>query len=538
MPPRTSGSERSQAPTASVSMPPHGSVIRSSAARKWRRTGPRGRGCRARAARAGCGRGRPGGRTPVFGQPTCSSTRLLTAPPPLPARAPARVDDHPDRWSGTCRPSTPARPAGRDGPGRSAAARGEVGEVADDRVASTGQSPLMRAADDATHSCSAAGTTTGATPLSGIRVCSVRISAGQPSRDPDADDRRDPRPGSAWSAGHLHRRQPADPEVLGQAVEVGDDPDERPAPQRRTESSRSTRAGSWSRSRQKRSQSPHGLLPCSAKRCVQVWASSRRAGRRPPTTKRGAGRPRGGRDRAGSRAAVATTGSPTKPEASPPRPRHPPAHRVGAERDEVVGEQRARHPSSSWARPRRGRRAARRNRWSRRRSGAGRPCRDRRRARRAPGPRVECARGRRRHGAAALGRPGEVDPAQELELLRPGQRATRRLVAGAGVGPLQPRRRAPGRRWATQPCTDAAGRVALEGRSPVPQPTRGAAEPAGDRVGRGPVGGLRVISDNASRAAPSPSLARTRSGSFHFSSSAGRRGRRSSTSPTTSTTLP
>ena len=32
---RTSAASRSQAPTASVSMPPHGSVIRSSAARKW-----------------------------------------------------------------------------------------------------------------------------------------------------------------------------------------------------------------------------------------------------------------------------------------------------------------------------------------------------------------------------------------------------------------------------------------------------------------------------------------------------------------------
>ena len=260
----------------------------------------------------------------------------------------------------------------------------------------------MRAADVATHSCSAAGTTTGATPVSGIRVCSVRISAGRSStgtRMPTTAEIR--LASSAWSAPGTSPGSRRTPRCSGRrSRSVTIRTNGRRPPQRRTESSRSTRAGSWSRSRQKRSQSPHGLLPCSKQRCVQVWASRSSSG--PPTaTTKGAGRPRDDRGRAGARGrrwrrpgrrpagSVAATASASSGAPGPDRARR--------------GRRRAacsRPGAARGRRPRRGRRAARRNRWSRRRSGGGRPCRDRRRARRAPGPRVECARGRRRHGAA------------------------------------------------------------------------------------------------------------------------------------------
>ena len=322
---------------------------------------------------------------------------------------------------------------------------------------------------------------------------------------------------SAWSAPGTCTAQPADPEVLGQAVEVGDDPDERPtAPAAYGVVEVHAGRQSWSRSRQKRSQSPHGLLPCSKQRCVQVWASRSSSGPPTATTKPSAGRPRDDRGRAGVAGGGGEDRVADEPEASPPRPRHPPAHRVRSERDEVVGEQRARDPEqlvgasteegSTGRAPKPVVPAPIRGRSALPRPAAG--AASTRSASRVRS-RSSSPRGRTR-------RPGEVDAAQELELLGPGQRAARRLVAGTGVGPLQPRRRTPGPEVgdpAVHRCRRSGGARGGGHRSgsrrAVPR-----SRPATVSV-EARLAASCVISDNASSAAPSRAW-RAPGPSFHF----------------------
>ena len=309
-------------------------------------------------------------------------------------------------------------------------------------------------------------------------------------------------------------------------------------PQRRTESSRSTRA------RQLVALAPEAQPV--APRPAAVLEAALRPGVGEQVVERAADRhderPRAALGTAAAEQVLARGGGDDRvadePVASPPRPRHAPAHRVGAERRR--GRRRAAllatRSSSS---------AAQGGGVDGPRAEAG----GRRRRRPAPG---RAGRGRARVGGRARrGRdaagpahaaPGEVEPAQQLELLGAGQRATGRLVAGAGVGPRPAtasyRRRGGGR---PSPSTRRR-RVAWRsrGRSPVAQPTarrRGAGRPTVS-VG-GAAGGLlghhgqRVEGGAELELGAHPvrvaSTSRPRPG---------RRGRRSSTSPTTSTPLP
>ena len=282
----------------------------------------------------------------------------------------------------------------------------------------------------------------GAAPVSGIRCCRVRISPGRASagtlRPTTAATRR---ASSAWSAPGTRtsgrRRTPTWRGSRSRSVTIRTKG--RRAFQRRTEASRSARAGSWSRSRQNRSHSDHGLVPVSKQRWVQVRASRSSSG--PPTaTRKGRGPPSGRPRETQVRAEGGDDhGVADQPEPPPPRPRPRRADRVGAERDEVVGEQHAGHPQQL-VRAEVGRVD---------RAGAEAGCVE------PDQGQVGLAASGGRGGEHAVGESSavavvaaaglrtrrDVDPAQQLELLGARERTGRHVTRCGLVGPRQPRRR-------------------------------------------------------------------------------------------------
>ena len=297
---------------------------------------------------SGCGRARPGGRTcRSWGSPRAAALACSSLHAPLHSSAPCASPGPRPSGSPGPAPAGPRRP--RPVAAGGSVARREGGEVADDSVASAADSSrAMRAAEAATHSRSRAGTTTGAAPVSGIRRWRVRIRAGRSCagtlRPTTAAMRR---ASSAWSAPGTRtsgrRRTPTWRGSRSRSVTIRTKG--RRAFQRRTRRGEVGAGGQLvalapepQPLRPRRAAGLEAALgPGVGEQLVEGSADGdeeRAAG--PPSGRprrgqvaRASGRRGRGRRRGGSAAATA---GPTR------------ADRVGAEGDEVVGEQHARHP--------------------------------------------------------------------------------------------------------------------------------------------------------------------------------------------------